>query len=66
MPAKTDAPQRAAQAPATIKDVAKRAGVSVATVSRVVSNQTYVRDAVRGRVPVFCGLRRPVRARSGL
>jgi DNA-binding LacI/PurR family transcriptional regulator len=50
MPAKADVTQRGAHTPVTIKDVAKQAGVSVATVSRVVSNHAYVRDAVRGRV----------------
>jgi DNA-binding LacI/PurR family transcriptional regulator len=34
----------------TIKDVAKLAGVSVATVSRVLSNHSYVREEVRWRV----------------
>lgn len=35
---------------ATIKDVAKRAGVSPATVSRVVNNQPYVAEDLRQRV----------------
>ncbi|MBN1304699.1 MAG: LacI family DNA-binding transcriptional regulator [Anaerolineales bacterium] len=34
----------------TIKDVAKKAGVSSATVSRVLSHQSYVREEVRMRV----------------
>jgi LacI family transcriptional regulator, fructose operon transcriptional repressor len=50
MPARTDASPRVVQTPVTIKDVAKRAGVSVATVSRVVSNHAYVRDTVRSQV----------------
>ena len=35
---------------ATIKDVAKRAGVSSATVSRVLANKPYTSDEVKGRV----------------
>lgn len=34
----------------TIIDVAQRAGVSYATVSRVINNETYVKDATRQRV----------------
>lgn len=34
----------------TIKDIAKHAGVSVATVSRVINNQTNVSEKVKGRV----------------
>jgi DNA-binding LacI/PurR family transcriptional regulator len=36
--------------PVTIKEVALRAGVDKGTVSRVINNQPYVRDAVRARV----------------
>ena len=35
---------------ASIKDVAQAAGVSTATVSRVLSNGEHVRPEVRGRV----------------
>ena len=38
-------PQRA-----TIKDVAKQAGVSIKTVSRVINDEPYVRDSTRQRV----------------
>ena len=34
----------------TIKDVAKQAGVSIKTVSRVINDEPYVRDATRQRV----------------
>ena len=50
MPAHTSSSPRTANQTATIKDVAKLAGVSVATVSRVVSNHNYVRAEVRWRV----------------
>jgi len=40
----------AAQKPASIYDVAKRAGVSIKTVSRVVNRQTNVSDETRTRV----------------
>ena len=39
-----------AQKPASIYDVAKRAGVSIKTVSRVVNRQSNVSDETRGRV----------------
>jgi DNA-binding LacI/PurR family transcriptional regulator len=42
--------QRKSNQATTIKDVAKLAGVSVATVSRVLSEHSYVRDEVRWRV----------------
>jgi LacI family transcriptional regulator len=35
---------------ATINDIAKRAGVSIKTVSRVVNNEPHVRDALRDKV----------------
>jgi LacI family transcriptional regulator, fructose operon transcriptional repressor len=44
-----ETPRRPNQA-TTIKDVARLAGVSVATVSRVLSDHSYVRDEVRWRV----------------
>ena len=50
MPENTRPTPRKANQATTIKDVAKLAGVSVATVSRVLSDHSYVRDEVRWRV----------------
>jgi DNA-binding LacI/PurR family transcriptional regulator len=45
-----EAADRGARRPATIRDVARRAGVSVATVSRVLNDIPVVRDEMRERV----------------
>lgn len=37
----------------TIFDVAKKAGVSISTVSRVINNHPYVKDSTRKRVQKF-------------
>ncbi len=39
---------------ATMKDVARRAGVSTATVSRVINNTAYVEPVTRERVEKRC------------